>query len=241
MKLGILGAMESEVKLLLEQLHDTDIQETAGTRFYAGTLEGVPVVVAQCGIGKVCAAMCTQVMIDRYQVDAVINTGVAGGLDPTLSIGDIVISTDAIQHDFDVTAFGHAKGYMCDGGDTAQPTRYSADADWCTRFHAAADAVLTTQHCLEGTIVSGDIFVSDQALKRELLSSFHAAAAEMEGAAVAQVACANRVPFVVVRAISDLAGQEASVSFDEFEKAAAATSAQIVRELLRQLVSGTSI
>lgn len=235
MKLGILGAMESEVKLLLEQLTDTKIQETAGTRFYTGTLEGSDVVIAQCGIGKVCAAMCTQVMIDRYQVDAVINTGVAGGLDPALSIGDIVISTDAIQHDFDATAFGYAKGYMCSGGDTAQPTRYPADAGWRARFHAAAEAVLTTQHCMDGTIVSGDIFVSDSALKQELLTRFGAAAAEMEGAAVAQVACANHVPFVVVRAISDLAGQEASVSFDEFEKAAAATSAQIVCKLLQLL------
>lgn len=235
--IGIIGAMASEVELLTEQMEDKAVLRLAGIDFHYGLLEKRPAVVAQCGIGKVYAAMCAQAMIDKFHVEALINTGVAGGLHPALHIGDLVIGTDAVQHDFDLTSFGHAKGYMA-GEETDKPTRYLSDSALITAFKAAADEVLDGHQYLEGTIASGDIFVADEALKRELRDRFQAAAAEMEGAAIAQAATANAVPFVVVRAISDLAGEEASVSSTEFEKEAAKTSARIVLGMLRRLAAG---
>lgn len=230
---GIIGAMASEVALLTERMENAAIVRAAGIDFYTGKLENAPAVVAQCGIGKVCAALCAQAMIDRFGVKALINTGVAGGLDSSLAIGDIVIAADAVQHDFDLTSFGHVKGYL-GGGDGSEPTRFRSAPELVAAFRAAAERVMKNGKTLEGTVASGDVFVADEKKKREIVSLFGAAATEMEGAAIAQTACANGVPFVIVRAISDLAGGEASVSFDEFEKAAAKTSAEIVAEMLRQ-------
>mgnify|MGYP002550426631 CR=1 FL=1 len=230
---GIIGAMASEVALLTARMENAAVTRVAGIDFYAGMLEGAPAVVAQCGIGKVCAALCAQVMIDRFEVKALVNTGVAGGLAPSLAIGDIVIAADAVQHDFDITSFGHVKGYL-GGGDGSKPTRFRSDPALVASFRKAAESTMKTGKTLEGTIASGDVFVADEEKKREIASLFGAAATEMEGAAIAQTACANGVPFVIVRAISDLAGGEANVSFDEFEKAAAETSAAIVAEMLRR-------
>lgn len=229
---GIIGAMASEVDQLKARMTEAGDTEIGGVVFRSGLLEGKPAVVAQCGIGKVFAAMCAQAMVDRFRVTALINTGVAGGLHPALEVGDLVISADAVQHDFDLTKFGHVKGYLY-GGDGSRPTRFAADPGLIAAVRQAAERVMTTGKCLEGTVASGDVFVDDSALKRELIAQYQAAAAEMEGAAIAQVAQANRVPFVLVRAISDLAEKEAQVSFDTFEKQAAQVSAAIVAEMLR--------
>lgn len=231
--IGIIGAMASEVEILTAKLQQADTAEIAGVVFHQGLLEGKRVVIAQCGIGKVCAAICAQAMIDRYKVAALINTGVAGGLHPSLAVGDIVISTDAVQHDFDMTAFGYVKGYM-GGGDGKTPTRYIADPGLIANFKAAADEVLDQNKYIDGTIASGDVFVDDSTLKKFLIQQFGAAAAEMEGASIAQVAAANRVPFVVIRSISDLAEHEATISFEEFEKKAAEISSRIVLGMLRR-------
>ena len=234
---GVIGAMASEVELLTSRMEEASALRHAGVDFHYGTLEGVPVVAARCGIGKVCAAVCAQAMIDRFHVAALVNTGVAGGVAPGLSVGDLVIGADAVQHDFDITAFGHAKGYMGLGpgpADDSQPTRFAADPDLVAAFRAAAESVPGSGSILTGTIASGDVFVADDCVKREIAAQFGAAAVEMEGAAVAQVAVANGVPFVIVRAISDLAGEAATVSFEEFEKAAAERSARIVSAMLRQ-------
>lgn len=234
---GIIGAMASEVALLTARMEDASTLRTAGMDFHYGTLEGVPAVVAQCGVGKVCAALCAQAMIDRFHVAALVNTGVAGGVAAGLSVGDLVIGAGAVQHDFDITAFGHVKGYMDfgpDGGDGTRPTRFDADPRLVSAFRTAADAVLGAGKTREGIIASGDVFVSDDGVKREIASRFGAAAVEMEGGAIAQAAYANAVPFVIVRAISDLAGEGAHVSFDEFEKAAAESCAEIVTEMLRR-------
>ena len=234
---GVIGAMASEVELLTARLEDASVLTCAGVDFHYGTLEGMPTVVARCGVGKVCAALCAQAMIDRFHVAALINTGVAGGVASGLSVGDLVIGADAVQHDFDITAFGHVKGYMdlgIESGGGSHPTRFTADPRLVSAFRAAADKVLGPGKTREGTIASGDMFVADDAVKREIADAFGAAAVEMEGAAIAQTASANGVPFVIVRAISDLAGEKADVSFDEFEKTAARSSAEIVVEMFRQ-------
>lgn len=233
--IGIIGAMASEVELLKGKM--TGIQEVsvADIEFCYGFLEGLPAVIAECGIGKVCAAMCAQAMIDNFEVYCLINTGVAGGLAHGLEVGDIVISRDAIQHDFDATAFGYVRGFMPGEGDSSQPTRYYADQGLLASFKQAADTVLTGNKWIEGTIVSGDIFVDDSALKQSLIEQFNASAAEMEGAAIAQVASANGVPFIIIRAISDLAEKEANVTFDVFEKKAAEVSSAIVLGMCKNL------
>lgn len=235
---GIIGAMESEVKLLLENVRDKKQTVYAGTVFCSGKLYGNDVVIAKCGIGKVSAAICAEIMIDIYRANRIINTGVAGGLHPDLEVGDFVIADNLVQYDFDLSATGCAKGYIpCEellvrNPDKSTPTKFVADRRLVEQLQRAAKSV-GAPNAYVGTIASADIFVSDNELKARIIRDFSAYAVEMEGAAIAQVASLSRVPFAVIRAISDLADKEATVSFDEFEESAAALSAKIVMEMLR--------
>lgn len=236
MTIGIIGAMQSEVERLLAAMEDQVTTRAAGADFARGRIAGKDVVVGLCGIGKVCAGAIAQCMIDRFGVSAIVNTGVAGGLDDRLEIGDLVVATDAIQHDFDLTAFGYARGYMpCAGGDQRSPSRFAADPGLSDRFVDAFNSANCRGKVIRGTVVSGDVFVSDPDLKKALIRDYHAAATEMEGAAIAQVCCLNGVPFAVVRAISDLAGKEANVSFDAFEIEAAEQSSRTILRMLETL------
>lgn len=232
--IGIIGAMASEVELLKQKMDNGRVKTVAGIDFLYGTILEKNVVVAQCGVGKVCAALCTQAMIDHFDVACIINTGVAGGLYRELSVGDIVIASQTVEHDFDATGLGYVKGYVCAGGDGSKPTVIKTDPVLVSKFKIAADRVLKENRYFEGTIVSGDIFVSDSALKQSLVEQFDAYAAEMEGASIARVAWLNGVPAVVVRSISDLADHKANISFEEFEEQAAQTSSNIVLAMLGQ-------
>lgn len=234
--IGIIGAMDSEVDNLIARMADTAAAEYAGRRFVTGTLAGKDVVVVKSGIGKVAAAITAQMLIDRYGVCALLNTGMAGGLDPRLAVKDLVVGTDALQHDFDLTAFGHARGYIGGGGDDTVPTRFEADKGLVDKALAAAAQVLPAgSKAITGTVASGDIFVDDSTLKAALRDDFGAAAAEMEGAAIAQTAVANGVPFIILRTISDLAEHDASVSFDELERYAGQLAGDITTALLSTL------
>ncbi len=229
---GIIGAMDSEVENLKARLTDTTACTVAGREFTVGTLGGQSVVVVKSGIGEVAAAITAQILIDRFGVTALINTGMAGGLDSRLAVKDLVVSADAVQHDFDLTAFGHALGYIS-GEDDTQPTRFFADDTLKQRALAAADAVLPSgSKAITGTIASGDIFVDDSALKQRIISLFGAAAAEMEGAAIAHTAAANGVPFVILRVISDLAEHQANISFDELEMYAGKLAGDITAAMM---------
>ena len=232
--IGIIGAMDSEVEILISKLENGKIEKHGSTVFHSGSLCGKEVVIAKCGIGKVCAAVCAQTMIDLYNVECLINTGVAGGIADGLKVGDMVIANDLVQHDFDLTEFGYAKGYIpCSGqSDKNSPTRFAADPALVDAFCAAAQK-LGVVRVVVGTIVSGDVFVSSSALKKKLISLFGAAATEMEGAAIAEVAFLSDIPFAVIRALSDTADEQASVSFDEFEKKAAEVSSNMMIEFLK--------
>lgn len=232
--IGIIGAMDSEIALLTKKMEDKREIHGEGLIFYCGKLAGKQVIVAKCGIGKVYAALCAQSMILRFGATHLINTGVAGGLNTGLRIGDLVVSRDAVQHDFDISAFGHVKGYM-GGGDGRQPTRFLADQALIACMGRAAERVLGRRRYLLGTIASGDQFVEDGDYKQYLVQAFGADAVEMEGAAVAQAAQANGVPFVILRAISDLADHQANVSFDQFEREAADVSAALVIAMLEEM------
>ena len=235
MRMGIIGAMESEVQNLIARMEGVVYHEKAGRRFAVGRLAGKDVVVVQSGIGKVAAAITAQILIDEFAVDALLNTGMAGGLDTRLAVKDLVIATAALQHDFDITAFGHARGFMY-GEDDTKPTLFVADEALCNKARTAAAQVLPEgSKAIDGIVASGDIFVDDSALKAELRDGFGAAAAEMEGAAIAQAAAANGVPFVILRTISDLAEHQANVSFDELEQYAGKLAGDITVALLAGL------
>ena len=234
-RLGIIGAMSSEVDNLIQRMEDTTITEYAGRRFVCGRLAGQDAVVVQSGIGKVAAAITAQMLVDRFGVTALVNTGMAGGLDRRLAVKDLVVATGAIQHDFDLTAFGHVRGYLT-GEDDQKPTVFACDPTLVEKALVAAQGVLPQgSKAITGTVASGDIFVDDSGLKASLRDDFGAAAAEMEGAAIAQAAAANGIPFVILRTISDLAEQEATVSFDEMERYAGQLAGDITTALCQTL------
>ena len=235
MRMGIIGAMESEVANLIARMDNVTYRDRAGRRFAEGTLAGKDVVVVQSGIGKVAAAITAQMLIDGFGVDALLNTGMAGGLDARLAVKDLVIATAALQHDFDITAFGHARGFMY-GEDDTKPTLFVADEALREKAKIAAEAVLPAgSKAIDGIVASGDVFVDDSSLKAQLRDGFGAAAAEMEGAAIAQTAVANGIPFVILRTISDLAEHQANVSFDELEQYAGTLAGDITVALLTNL------
>ena len=201
-KVGIIGAMEVEVAHLVASLEGESVSTVAGMEFHAGTLGGVPVVVVRSGVGKVNAGVCVQVLVDRYGVTHVVNTGVAGSLDARIDVGDIVVSTDCRYHDVDATVFGYEPGEIPQLGCVG----FSADAGLRAQAVAAVRDVAGGVRAFEGRVVSGDTFVADAHEKERLARDFGGMCCEMEGAAVAQTAWLNRVPFVVVRAISDKPG-----------------------------------
>ena len=224
MKIGIIGAMDSEVTMLQEALADAQICEYAGMRFCAGKLQGTDTVVVKCGIGKVNAAMCVQLLKDRFDVTHIINTGVAGALSPELDIGDIVISEEAVQHDFDLSPIGFRQAEIPPFGLIAFPAD-KAMQDIARKAVQDTDLGISV---LTGRICSGDQFIAGNAQKQSITSRFGGLCAEMEGAAIAQACFANDLPFVILRAISDRADDSGGMSFSEFEAQAAKNCAAIV-------------
>jgi len=227
-RIGIIGAMEDEVSAIRQQMNITDTQTIASMEFCCGTLKGKETVVVQCGMGKVNAGICAQMLISVFGVNAVVNTGVAGSLNNDINIGDIVISTDAVQHDFDVSAIGFAKGEIPYTG------LYAFEADKTLRAKAAeaVKAVSPDTGIFEGRVCSGDQFIASKEQKKRIIEQFNGYCAEMEGAAIAQVCHLNHIPFVIIRAISDKADDSEEVSFEIFAKKAAAISASAVIHMI---------
>ena len=216
--IGVIGAMEEEVSSLIKQMEDAESKTIAGMTFYRGTLWNQQAVVVKSGIGKVNMAICTQILSDVNEVDMVINTGVAGGLYKDINVGDIVISSDALQHDFDVTGLGYERGVIPD----METSVFQADTELVDMAKEACEIVNPEIQCFVGRVVSGDQFISDSAKKKDLVETFGGYCAEMEGAAMAQAATLNKVPFVIIRAISDKADDSAPVSYQTFEEQAIA-------------------
>ena len=228
-KIGIIGAMELEVATLKNLMKTEKIVTKAGMDFYEGTLEGASVVVVQCGIGKVNAGMCVQILADLFDVTHVVNTGVAGSLNAKLDIGDILISKDAVQHDYDVSPLGYQLGQI-PGVDTWS---FAADEAMMAVAEEACKKVNPDINVIQGRVVSGDQFIAGKEIKEKLIKEFQGDCAEMEGAAIAQAAYLNHVPFLVVRAISDKADQSAEMDYPTFEKKAAEHCAKLVVEFVR--------
>lgn len=230
-KLGIIGAMEEEVETLLGLMENKQETEKAGSRFYNGTLEGLPVTVVQCGVGKVNAALCTQILCDCFGVTHLVNTGIAGSLCADLDIGDLVVSQDAMYHDVDAVAFGYPMGKV-PGMDV---TAFPADDTLIGYAFAAAEAV-NPGHTKIGRVASGDQFVASKAVKERIIDLTRGLCTEMEGAAIAQTAYRNNIPFVILRAISDKADDSAEMDYPTFERIAAHRCAAVTQALAKHLL-----
>lgn len=228
--IGIIGAMDEEIELCLERMSEVTEQIRAGLTYYQGKLLNKSIVLCKCGVGKVNAAICTQILIDDFAVDTVIFTGVAGGVDPSLNIGDIVISRDCQQHDMDASPLGFKKGEI----PFAARSVFVADEGLIQLAEQSAQAIQGV-NVVTGRIVSGDQFVADQDKVQALYEQFAAACVEMEGSAVGQTCALNEVKFVIIRSLSDKADGSAHVNFLEFTKLAAQRSFQIVEGMLAAL------
>ena len=229
-KLGIIGAMRQEVETLVEKLEDRRETERTGSIYYEGKLEGLDVVVVQCGVGKVNAAMCAQIMCDCYGVTHLVNTGIAGSLCAELDIGDLVVSRDAMYHDFDCNAFGYPHGKV-PGMDVIA---FPADDAMMNLAYGAAESV-NPGHTRIGRVASGDQFVASKELKNKIISVTQGLCTEMEGAAIAQTAYRNRIPFVIIRAISDKADDSAEMDYPTFEAIAARRCAEVTMAMARKM------
>ena len=225
--IGIIGAMEEEVAKLKEQMNEVSIRTKAAMEFNRGKLNGKEVVVVRSGIGKVNAGICTQILVDDYQVDAIINTGIAGSLKSQIDIGDIVVSTDTLQHDMDATGFGYAKGQI----PRMDVLSFPADENLIKLAMSVCERVNPEIHVFAGRVVSGDQFISDKAKKEWLIEQFSASCTEMEGAAIAQAASLNGIPFLIIRAISDKADDSAGMDYAAFEAQAIKHSVNLLLEM----------
>ena len=228
---GIIGAMEIEVETLKKHMKIRRTVNKAHMEFCEGVLGGKEVVVVRSGIGKVNAAVCTQILVDDFKADTVINTGIAGSLKAEINIGDIVVSTDLVHHDMDAVNFGYPLGQI------PQMEAFSFRSDETLRKLAvqACRDVNPDIEVYEGRIASGDQFVADQGVKDEIIKNFDACAVEMEGAAIAQAAYLNNVPFLVVRAISDKADGSAEVDYPTFEALAVEHCVKMTLRILNQI------
>ena len=230
MKLGIIGAMQVEVEQLVAQLEQVSAAERCGTTYYEGKLEGTDVVVVRCGVGKVNAALCVQILCDCYAVTHLVNTGIAGSLSARLDIGDLVISDKAMYHDFDCNVFGYPIG-MVPG---MEENFFRADPRLTEHAFAAAEEINPGHTCI-GTVASGDQFVNQKQVKARIISDTGAMCTEMEGAAIAHAAWRNGVPFVIIRAISDKADDSADMDYPTFETIAAHRCAAVTKAFARKV------
>ncbi len=231
MMIGIIGAMEEEVAVLKQDMMVEETSEYASMQFYKGVLCGKNVVIVRSGIGKVNAAICAQVLVDKFGVDILINTGIAGSLDATVDIGDMVISTDLVQHDMDATIFGDPLGQV----PRMDTFSFPADPVLVGKAIAANEEANPDIKTFTGRIVSGDQFVSSAEVKEKLVQNFGARCTEMEGAAIAHAAYLNQVSCVIIRAISDKADNSATMDYPTFEKKAIEHSVRLVRNLLPRI------
>ena len=231
MRIGIIGAMEEEVAVLREEMEITETFEYASMQFCVGMLVGKEVVIVKSGIGKVNAAICAQILADKFEVDVLMNTGIAGSLDASIDIGDMVISTDLVEHDMDATIFGDPLGQV----PRMDTFSFPANPQLVAKAVEANKEANPDIRTFTGRIVSGDQFISSSEAKERLVKNFGAKCTEMEGAAIAHAAYLNHIPCVIIRAISDKADNSATMDYPTFEKKAIEHSVRLVRNLLSRI------
>jgi adenosylhomocysteine nucleosidase len=229
-KIAIIGAMEEEVALLREKISNQEQETIAGCEFTTGSMDGAEVILLRSGIGKVNAAMSTTILLDRFKPDYVINTGSAGGFHPDLNVGDVVISSEVRHHDVDVTAFGYEYGQV-----PQLPAAFEANSGLVEIAEEAAKEIGSVQ-VVKGLIATGDSFMNDPKRVDAIRDKFlNLQAVEMEAAAIAQVSYQFGIPFVIIRSLSDIAGKESDVSFEQYLEKAALHSASLVMKIVEKL------
>ena len=228
--IGIIVAMQEELDEILNIMNNVTKEETDNIILYKGVIENKNIILVKSGVGKVNAARVTQILIDKLEVDVMINIGAAGALNPNLNIGDIVIANKLIQHDFDITAFGHNKGYITGVGEYI-----SCDEELVNKLENVVNKEKSKEYkAIIGIIASGDIFCTEVKMKEKIYSKFNADCVEMEGAAIAQICYLANIPFIVIRSISDSPNGNNAIVFDEFVKLASKRCAQILKEFLKK-------
>lgn len=233
---AIIGAMDCEIEKLQELMQDIEKVDHFKLTIYLGKIGQHNVILAKSGVGKVNASLNTQYIIDKYSPDYIINTGVAGGIAKDLQVGDIVIGETLVQHDFDASALGYAKGYMCNGIEPNKPTLFYSDKELTSKFESAMLQTDSTEVRIhKGIIATGDTFVSSSEKKQELKTLFNATAVEMEACAIAQTANINQIPCLIIRAISDLADGSAPLSLAQVETKMAQFASSTIAVLLKNI------
>jgi len=230
-RIGIIGAMEEEIALLKEKMEVEVVVKKASMEFYQGKWNDREVVVVRSGIGKVNAGLCAQILIDVFHVTRLINTGIAGSLKAEINIGDIVLSSDALQHDMDARAFGYERGEI----PRMDTLSFPADEEMIALAKAACEETCPELGVFVGRVVTGDQFVAERSVKDEIASWTGGYCTEMEGAAIAQAAYLNRVPFVIVRAISDKADDSAAMDYPTFERQAIENSVKLLENFVMRI------
>jgi adenosylhomocysteine nucleosidase len=228
-RVGIIFAMQEELEAFKEYLKIEKEYNIFELTFYEGSINNVECVLVQCGVGKVNAARTTQILIDNIKVDYIFNIGVAGGIDESLCVGDIVLGEKLVQHDFDITAFNHEKGYIPSVG-------VYIDTD--TYLLTLADSVFKSLEDVSfkrGIIASGDIFCTELKMSQKINSKFNALCVEMEGASIAQVCYLSHVPFLIIRSISDVPNNNNVVTYEEFLSSSCKVVANAMSKVLEEL------
>jgi adenosylhomocysteine nucleosidase len=233
MRIGIIGAMESEIGGLRDALVNVKVVKKAGMEFFQGIMSdcGNEVIVVKCGVGKVNAGICAEILCECFKVDCLINTGAAGSLNPKIDIGDVVLCTEAVQHDMDCRGFGSPIGKI----PFMKTSEFHADDKLRSLAKSVCEKVCTDISVFEGKIATGDQFICDKERKKFITENFGALCCEMEGAAIAQTAFLNEVPFLIIRAISDKADDSAEMDYPAFERMAAWHSIKILTEMVGML------
>ena len=228
--IGIIAAMQeemNEIKKIMNNVQEKTIYEL---KFYEGTINNKNIVLVESGVGKVNAARTTQVLIDNYKIDAVINVGSAGSANQELQIGDIVIGKTLVQHDFDITAFGHPKGYISNVGE-----KIKSDENLIKSMEQTIENLQNKEFKIKmGTIASGDIFCTEPKMKEKIRDKFNADAIEMEGAAIAQVCKLDNVPVLVIRSISDSPNGNNNITFEQYLETASKRCAEILSQFFNK-------
>lgn len=223
-KIVIIAAMNEELEAIQNKFENDEEKKLKDLVYYEGQANGKEYILTKCGVGKVNSARVTQMLIDNFDIEYIMNVGIAGSLNDELEIGDIVIGKKLVQHDFDITAFGHEKGYITDTGRI-----FESDDNLIKEYNKPNGEY----KILVGTIASGDIFCNQVAMKEKIRTKFNADCVEMEGAAIAQVCYLDKIPFIIIRSISDSPNGKNAIVFDEFVKLAAKRCADILLEFLK--------
>lgn len=228
-KIGIIFAMEEELVALKKYLTIDNEYSIFDLKFYESKMNDIEIILVECGVGKVNAARTTQILIDNMKVDYIFNIGVAGGVSNKLSVGDIVLGEKLVQHDFDITAFNHEKGYVPSVGVFIDTDTYLLNI-----ANEALNEMDEVNHH-RGVIASGDIFCTETKMSEKIASKFNALCVEMEGASIAQVCYLSHVPFLIIRSISDVINDNNKVTYEEFLESSCSKVADVMKKILEKI------